>query len=159
VKTTRRRLTMLDFREMLRLYYDVHLSYRDIARALKTHHSTVSRCLARFETAGGTWPLANTVTDHDLQRWMHPQPLGRPRTRPEPDWPRAYPRRLAPVSAVDAVAGLERIQGGASRGLSIQPICHPVPQLCEVGRCGLPEAIPSRRPDASRLRRGHPPDL
>lgn len=81
---------MLDFREMLRLYYDVHLSYRDIARALKTHHSTVSRCLARFETAGGTWPLANTVTDHDLQRWMHPQPLGRPRTRPEPDWPRIH---------------------------------------------------------------------
>ena len=55
---------MLDFRAMLRLHYDVHLSYRDIARVPKTHHTTVSRWLARFEkwAAHGRWRTPSPVT-------------------------------------------------------------------------------------------------
>lgn len=40
LQITRKRLTMLNFRETLRPYYGLYLSYRDIARALRTHHSS-----------------------------------------------------------------------------------------------------------------------
>ncbi len=77
---------MLEIRELLRLHYEVHLSNRDIARALQITHGTVGQCLQRFEAAGGTWPLGDDVLDKQLRQWLYPGNLGRPRSRPEPDW-------------------------------------------------------------------------
>ena len=45
-----RRLTMLQIR--IRLHFDVHLSYREVARALGITHGTVSQCIQRFKAAG-----------------------------------------------------------------------------------------------------------
>ncbi len=59
---------MLEIRALLRLHYEVHLSNRDIARALQITHGTVGQCLQRFEAAGGTWPLGDDVLDKQLRR-------------------------------------------------------------------------------------------
>lgn len=77
---------MRQIREMLRLHYEVHLSGRDIERALHLSHVTVGNLLRRFEAAGGVWPLDPTVTDAQLTEWLYPGNQGRPKVRPEPDW-------------------------------------------------------------------------
>jgi transposase len=77
---------MLEIREVLRLHYDVHLSNRDVARALGITHGTVGQCVQRFEAAGGTWPLSEEQSDRELRQWLYPGNLGRPRSRPDPDW-------------------------------------------------------------------------
>ena len=77
---------MLEIRELLRLHYDVHLSNRDIAGTLRLSHGTVGQCIQRFEAAGGTWPLLEDQSDRELRQWLYPGNLGRPRSRPEPDW-------------------------------------------------------------------------
>lgn len=82
----RRRLAMRPIREMLRLPDEVHLSGRDIERALHLSHVTVGHLLRRFDAAGGTWPLDPGVTDAQLTEWLYPGNQGRPKVRPEPDW-------------------------------------------------------------------------
>ena len=78
---------MHEMRELLRLHFKVHLSYRDIGQSLGITHVTVSDCLRRFKASGGSWPLAEDMTEDQLRAWLYPASSGRSRTRPEPDWP------------------------------------------------------------------------
>ncbi len=78
---------MHEMRELLRLHFELHLSYRDIGTSLGISHATVSNCLRRFQASGGSWPLAPDVTEDQLRARLYPGNSGRPRTRPEPDWP------------------------------------------------------------------------
>jgi transposase len=77
---------MRQIREMLRLHYEVHLTGREIERALHLSHATVIHLLRRFEAAGGTWPVDPGLTDTQLTAWLYPGNQGRPKVRPEPDW-------------------------------------------------------------------------
>lgn len=78
---------MYEMRELLRLHFELHLSYRDIGKSLGISHVTVSDCLRRFRASGGSWPLTSDMTEEQLRAKLYPGSLGRPQTRPEPDWP------------------------------------------------------------------------
>ena len=85
----KKRLTMRQIRELLRLKYgESKLSDRAIAQQLGVARSTIQDYLARIGAAGLTWPLPDELCDAALDQRL----FGRPSTqtglrrRVEPDW-------------------------------------------------------------------------
>ena len=58
-----KRLTMRTIREILRLRYEVKLSYRGIQQALNIGYGTVVDYLQRATAAGVEWPLPDTMDE------------------------------------------------------------------------------------------------
>ena len=63
----KRRLTMRQLRQMLRLCAD-DVSVRDIAMMLGLARSTVQDNLERARAAGLSWPLSGDLTDDVIER-------------------------------------------------------------------------------------------
>ncbi|MCY0900273.1 MAG: IS21 family transposase, partial [Firmicutes bacterium] len=85
----KRRIPMRHIREVLRLHHE-GLSARAIGRSLGLDHTTVGDMLKRARAADLlSWPLP-TLSDDARERRLYPGNQGRPRTRPEPDWPRIH---------------------------------------------------------------------
>ena len=78
---------MRHIREVLRLHHALALSGRQIGQSLGLHHSTVTDLVARAQRAQVPWPLPPTWDDARLEQALYPGNQGRPRRRPEPDWP------------------------------------------------------------------------
>lgn len=85
----KKRLTMRQIRELLRLKYgDSKQSDRAIALQLGVARSTIQDYLARVDKAGLTWPLPDDLSDDAIEQRL----FGRPNTqaglrrRVEPDW-------------------------------------------------------------------------
>jgi transposase len=82
------RLSMSKITEVLRQYYDLKCSYRQIGRSLNISVSTVSDYLARARLANIQWPLPADTSEQALYDALflpikEPAPL----TRPLPEWP------------------------------------------------------------------------
>ncbi|MCY0900485.1 MAG: IS21 family transposase [Firmicutes bacterium] len=73
-------------RDILRLHFDLHLSFRQIGESLGLHHTTVAQIVRRFLASGQPWPRPETVRDSEIERWVYPTRRGRPRRAVEPDW-------------------------------------------------------------------------
>jgi transposase len=87
----KKRLTMRQIRELLRLKYgaDKAVSDRAIALQLGVARSTVQDYLARIAKAGLSWPLSDDITDAVLDERLFGRPTTQTglRRRVEPDWP------------------------------------------------------------------------
>lgn len=66
------RLSMRKIKEALRLKYQCDLSRRQIAHSLNVSRSTVAQYLYRAEKAGISWPLAEDLTDQQLEQRLFP---------------------------------------------------------------------------------------
>ena len=66
------RLTMRKIREVLRLFFDCHLTKRQIATSCKIARSTVSEYLMRFAACGLGWPLSAETEDARLEVLLFP---------------------------------------------------------------------------------------
>lgn len=76
---------MRKIKEILRLYYGLHMGKRQIARGLSISHTTVSDLLRRAQAAGINWPLPENLDEARLEALLYPgNPAGNIR-RPEPD--------------------------------------------------------------------------
>ena len=83
----KRRLTMRQLRQMLRLCAD-DVSVRDIAMMLGLARSTVQDNLERARAAGLSWPLSGDLTDDVIERRLFSRQGVKQglRRRVEPDW-------------------------------------------------------------------------
>ncbi|MEO9960643.1 MAG: helix-turn-helix domain-containing protein [Nisaea sp.] len=83
----KRRLTMRQLRQMLRLARD-GISAREIAVTLGVARSTIQDNLKRATAAGLSWPLPGEMTDDVLENRLfdHAGVKQGMRRRPEPDW-------------------------------------------------------------------------
>ncbi len=80
------RLPMRKIRDVLRLDAG-GLSRRQIAASLSVGKTTIRNCLLRAEAAGVAWPLADDLTDAELEARLYPPPEALPADRrPQPDW-------------------------------------------------------------------------
>lgn len=82
----KQRLAMKTIREILRLCWELNLSFGDVARALSVSSSTVHRHVRTAQAAGLTWPLPADLDDTDLERLLFPPVESGRKQRPEPDW-------------------------------------------------------------------------
>jgi len=73
----RRRLTMRQIREVLRLHHECGLKVRKIARATKLSKSVVADYLRAARQAGVGWPVEEGMSETELQTKLFP-PSGNP---------------------------------------------------------------------------------
>ena len=75
-------------REVLRLYFELKLRQRQIARSANVSQSTVHAYVERFRAAGLNWPLPPEMSEVDLERRLFPEDSGvsRPDAKTPPDF-------------------------------------------------------------------------
>ncbi len=85
-------LSMRKIREILRLKWDQGRSNRQIGKVCGISHNSVANYLARFHRAGLSWPLAEDLTDAELERKLFPPPPPRrlAKRRGVPDWAQVH---------------------------------------------------------------------
>lgn len=81
-----RRLSMKKISEILRLRFELNLSYRKIGRSQNISISTVMEYLYRAKAAGITWPLPEGITEEDLHSKLFSLAKEDKTQRPLPDW-------------------------------------------------------------------------
>ena len=69
-----KRLSMRKIREVLRLKYELGLTHRTIAKALRVAVGTVSEYLAKAKKGGLSWPLPEELSDGELEAGLFPPP-------------------------------------------------------------------------------------
>jgi transposase len=81
-----KRLPMRKIREVLRLAAQ-GLTTREMASSLQIGRTTLREYLYRARSAGLSWPLADDLSDGDLERMLFPNATGSVRKGiPQPDW-------------------------------------------------------------------------
>ena len=88
-----KRVSMRKTREVLRLYFELKLGQRQIARGANVSQSTVHDYLERFTAAGLNWPLPAEMSETELERALFPTDSrqGRePADRPLPDFAQVH---------------------------------------------------------------------
>jgi len=83
---TQERVSMRKTKEVLRLYYDLSLSKRQVARSCNIAPSTVREYLRKAEQAGISWPLPVGMDDAALDARLFPEESApAATTHPQPD--------------------------------------------------------------------------
>jgi len=67
-----KRVSMRKTREVLRLYFELKLGQRQIARSANVSQSTVHEYLERFQAAGLSWPLPAEMSEAELEQKLFP---------------------------------------------------------------------------------------
>ena len=87
----RKRLSMRQVHEVLRLQWAVGLSERQMARSLGLSRPTVAAYVQRAQVAGLSWPLPDGLDATTLEpRLFPPSPATGPCTPLAPDWPTVH---------------------------------------------------------------------
>jgi transposase len=75
-------------REVLRLYFELKLRQRQIARSVNVSQSTVHEYIERFRAAGLNWPLPTEMSEAELERKLFSADSGvaRPSAKTFPDF-------------------------------------------------------------------------
>ena len=118
----KRRIPMRHIREVLRLHHDLGLSTRAIGRSLGLHHTTVMDLLQRAQAAHLGWPLP-ALDEATLERRLYPGNQGRPRQRPEPEWPRIHADLRAHKGMTLELAWAEYLREHPADGLQYSQFC------------------------------------
>jgi len=81
-------VSMRKTREVLRLYFELKLGQRQIARSANLSQSTVHDYLQRFQAAGLNWPLPAAMSEAELERKLFAADSGSatPGSKPLPDF-------------------------------------------------------------------------
>lgn len=77
---------MRQIRQTLQLHHEAGLSYAQVARALGMAKATVGKIALLARAAGVDWPLAQSLTDEELEARLYKPPAPRERAQQEPDF-------------------------------------------------------------------------
>jgi transposase len=121
-----KRLAMRKIKEVVRLGAQ-GLSPRRIGESLGIGRTTVQECLGRARAAGLSWPLAEELSDADLEQRLYPRATGAIRgSFPQPDW--AYVHRELKRKGVTLSLLWEEYR-------SVHPDGYGYSRYCELYRC------------------------
>jgi len=70
----KRRLSMKNIKEVLRLKFDKNLSNREIAKSCSTAHSTIGEYIFKAQKAGLSWPLPCDLDDSAIENLLFQPP-------------------------------------------------------------------------------------
>ena len=81
---------MRKIKEILRLYHEMGLSRRQMAKSLQIAHSTVGYVVRRANCARLGWPIPDSMTWDDVEHLLYPGNTDNSRVRPIPDWEKIH---------------------------------------------------------------------
>ena len=141
------RVLMSKIRQALQLLAgEPGLSMRQVAAALGISKSTVSEIAMYARDAGVDWPLANTLSDDELQARLYPTPRPRSSTRQEPDYAALHQELKRPGVTLQLL--WEEYRAGAGES------AYRYSAFCEKYRAGakrLPRSLRQVHPGGERL--------
>ena len=115
---------MRKIKDILRLRFEAHLSYRDIAQALSIGYGTVVDYIKRAEQAQLSWPLPEALGERELGRLLFPtQPRTGQRRFTEPDFPQVH-QELKRKGVTQQLLWQEYRQQHPDDGYSYSQFCH-----------------------------------
>lgn len=80
------RITMRKIREVMRLKFDLKFSNSEIGKSCKMSSSTVSDYLRRLRSNGLEWPIADSLSNEELETALFRSESYAGISRPKPDW-------------------------------------------------------------------------
>ncbi|MBT0462907.1 Mu transposase domain-containing protein [Morganella morganii] len=81
-----KRITMRKIREILRLRFEVGLSFRQISQCADVSTGAIQKMLKRLESSELSWPLPEGMTEPRLASLLYPESDSRPGALEDPDW-------------------------------------------------------------------------
>jgi len=120
-----KRVSMRKMREVLRLYYELKLGQRQIARSACLSQSTVHEYIARFAASRLSWPLPSAMTESELESALFParKPVERVAACPVPDFVRMQ-EELQRNKHVTLQLLWEEYRASNPNGYSYSRFCH-----------------------------------
>ena len=81
---------MRKIKEILRLYHEMGLSRRQIAKSLQVAHSTFGDVVRRANGVGLSWSIPDSMTWDDVEHLLYPGNTDKPKARPMPEWEQVH---------------------------------------------------------------------
>ncbi|KJS99139.1 hypothetical protein SEEHRA36_23380 [Salmonella enterica subsp. enterica serovar Heidelberg str. SARA36] len=81
-----KRIVMRKIHEILRLRFEVGLSFRQISQCADVSTGTIQKMLKRLEASGISWPLPEGMSEPRLASLLYPESGSRPGALEDPDW-------------------------------------------------------------------------
>jgi transposase len=112
-------------REVLRLYFELKLKQRQIARSANVSQSTVHEYLERFRAAGLNWPLPAEMSETDREGKLFPDNAGvsRPGAKTPPDFAYIH-QQLQGHKHTTLQLLWEEYRAGHADGYGYSRFCH-----------------------------------
>lgn len=116
---------MRNIKSLLRLYFEVGLTRREIATSLDIGYGTVANYLTRAKTAGLTWPLPPEIGERELARLLFPtvSKKGKHARFTQPDFAVVHSELKSP-GMTKLLAWEEYRQQHPDDGYSYSQFCH-----------------------------------
>ena len=80
-----KRIAMRKTRDILRLRFEVGLSFRQISQCADVSTGAIQKMLKRLEASGVSWPLPERMTEPRLASLLYPESDSRPGALEDPD--------------------------------------------------------------------------
>lgn len=127
------RVAMRKIREILRLRFDVGLTFRQISQCADVITGAIQKMLKRLAAASVSWPLPEGMSDAQLARLLYPESDSQPGDLEDPDW---------------AGVHMELRRKGVTRHLLWEEYCQRMPVRAYPDNNCQPFAIPEVKLDS-----------
>ncbi|MEB5887495.1 hypothetical protein [Enterobacter roggenkampii] len=81
-----KRIVMRKIHDILRLRFEVGLSFRQISQYADVSTGAIQKMLKRLEASGISWPLPEGMSEPRLASLLYPESDSRPCALEDPDW-------------------------------------------------------------------------
>ena len=151
---------MRKIKEVLRLRYELKLSYQQIERSCAIGVGKVYNYVKRFEAAGLSWPLSTEWDQARLNTALYPSPQARKQSAPQalPDFA-AIHKELQSNKHVTLQLLWDEYPASQSGRLWLLALLRVVPALAQEARRSAAPGTQGWRENVRRLGRGNHPCL
>lgn len=85
-----KRIVMRKIHEILRLRFEVGLSFRQISQCADVSTGAIQKMLKRLEASGISWPLPGGMSEPRLASLLYPESDSHPGALEDPDWAKIH---------------------------------------------------------------------
>lgn len=131
-----KRIAMRKIREILRLRFEVGLSFRQISQCADVSTGAIQKMLKRLEASGLSWPLPEGMTEPRLASLLYPESDSHPDVLEDPDWAKIH-MELRKKGVTRHLLWEEYCQRMPVRAYSYSQFCCRYQTWCQLQKCSM----------------------